>query len=548
MYYFPIAGVVSWLLAHAAFAAPDAFRAFAQIAASAAVAALWQGALIATGLAICLRFAPRISAAHGFGAWASAFAVLVGLDILPFLAHFTSKVEAVSGSAGPSSHSWLELDARWSLLFAAVWVVLAAIRGGGLVLHALRLRRLWKSATPVEDSRVVEFVAGLGHKRVQVCTTPELDRPSVIGFFAPRVLIPDWLYARLMTGELEQVILHETEHLRRRDDWTNLLQKLCLVLFPLNPALAWIERRLCREREMACDEGVIRVTGAPRSYAACLASLAERRLQRRSEVISLGALSLGAFERRPELVNRVHSILLKKNVLGPIGARALLGMVGCGLLAGSVELAHCPQVVAFVPEHRQVAAEQMAQQADWAEPVAAREAMPEFHATNVEAILPAAPRRPTSFHAIEQRETKRGKTSPRLEELSAHLGATEPRQQLLKAVTPEPRAAQSAQPQEWVVFTAWQVQSPAQKAGETADYDTAAQAAGATNATTGEPSQAPSRITVTQLIFTVSPPNRDAKPAPDKDAPAAHSTSLTQPVSNHPAPLPFDGGWLVIQL
>ena len=131
---------------------------------------------------------------------------------------------------------------------------------------------------------------------MQVCTTPNLDRPSVIGFFAPRILIPEWLLTRLTPGELRQIVLHETEHLRRGDDWTNLFQKLCLVLFPLDPALVWIERRLCAEREMACDDGVVRVTHAPRAYAACLASLAERGLRRRAE-----ALSLGAWQRRPEL-------------------------------------------------------------------------------------------------------------------------------------------------------------------------------------------------------------------------------------------------------
>ena len=113
---------------------------------------------------------------------------------------------------------------------------------------------------------------------VEICTTTTLQRPSVIGFLKPRILIPDWLFARLTAGELEQIVLHEAEHLRRRDDWTNLLQKLCLVLFPLNPALVWIERRLCREREMACDEGVIKITHAPRAYASCLARLAERGL------------------------------------------------------------------------------------------------------------------------------------------------------------------------------------------------------------------------------------------------------------------------------
>ena len=56
--------------------------------------------------------------------------------------------------------------------------------------------------------------------------------------------------------------MHEMEHLRRGDDWTNLLQKAGLVFFPLNPASFWVERRLCAERELACDDCVLRSSGA----------------------------------------------------------------------------------------------------------------------------------------------------------------------------------------------------------------------------------------------------------------------------------------------
>ena len=58
------------------------------------------------------------------------------------------------------------------------------------------------------------------------------------------------------------------EHLRRRDDWVNLLQKVSLVLFPLNPVLDRIEKRLCMERELR-DETVLRFTQAPKAYASC---------------------------------------------------------------------------------------------------------------------------------------------------------------------------------------------------------------------------------------------------------------------------------------
>ena len=78
-----------------------------------------------------------------------------------------------------------------------------------------------------------------------------MARPSVLGFFRPRILVPPELLKALSPRELRQVVVHEMEHLHRADDWTNLLQKVGLVLFPLNPVLLWVERRLCAERELA---------------------------------------------------------------------------------------------------------------------------------------------------------------------------------------------------------------------------------------------------------------------------------------------------------
>ena len=291
--------------------AERAFDWFAQLAGTAAAAALWQGVLLAFILAICLRLLPRVSAADRFRIWAAGFVALAAHPMLPMLLAIrldaAPVVAPLPAAAGATQHAWLNLDPRWSLAIAAVWLAASLWRALRLALHSLRLRKLWQSATPVDGAALSDELRAalrIAGKNVEVCTTRRLDRPSVIGFFAPRILIPDWLLNRLTAGELEQVVLHEAEHLRRRDDWTNLLQKLCLILFPLNPALAWMERRLCREREMACDEGVVRRTQAPRAYAACLASLAERRLTRRAE-----ALSLGAWQRRPELVDRVHRIL-----------------------------------------------------------------------------------------------------------------------------------------------------------------------------------------------------------------------------------------------
>jgi hypothetical protein len=362
-------------------------RAWSESAASLLISSLWQGAIVACGLALCLRLAPRIPTRLRYAIWTAGFAAIVLLPFLPALIEFLNPVGsnspathqfglAASGSAsGSPSNPWLLLDARWSLGLAALWLTASLIRAVGLATHTVRMRRLWHSASPVAanglDASFQSDAARraappfqrplakgwntistpLGRIRIsdalraptELCITSDLDRPCVIGFFRPRILIPDWLFNRLTPAELEQVVLHESEHLRRMDDWTNLLQKLCLVVFPLNPALWWLERRLCAEREMACDDAVVRRTQAPRAYAACLAGLAERGLERRH-----AALSLGAWQHRPELATRVHRLLRRPAVMNPAASAVSMVLVGCGLVAGTFTLARSPRLVAFV--------------------------------------------------------------------------------------------------------------------------------------------------------------------------------------------------------
>lgn len=499
------------------------------------VASIWQSAVIVSGLEIALRLLPRISAAHRFAVWIAGFVIAAGLPLvrlIPFGVSATTTSGAAPGVSG-AAEALLQVDARWGLAIAILWLCASAIRGAELLAHSIRLRRLWKAAQPVEgyDNLMAE-VRDVRSGRVRICTTKILDRPSVIGFWSPRILIPEWLLERLTPGELEQIVLHETEHLRRYDDWTNLVQKLALVAFPLNPGLAWMEHRLCREREMACDEGVVRITKAPRAYAACLTSLAERRLERRAE-----ALSLGAWHRRSELVHRVHGILLRKRGLSRAAAGALLGTVGCALVAGSVEMARCPQLVAFVPE-RTLAMTQHREQID---ALLARENAEQrlnlpsgYHAVQAKAIMPE--QRPA------QHQTRKSATAPAAKAVPRASAA-----QVAAAEKLGDRVNQTGE-QQWIVLAAWEevdtvTRSSATTSGNTvSDYTTAATpdgiASGQGCATTseaqknsknaGQGTNQTSRYAVTHLILRVVPANPNSKSA--------------QPEAS------MRGGWFVIQL
>lgn len=314
---------------------------FAQGAGAFFISGIWQGFVLAAGVGLCLRLIPRTSASLRFAVWAAVLPVIV---MLPFVEHLSGR-GALQGT-GASLFPTLQLDIRWSFAIVAVWAAMSLMRTIGLTVHGVRLWSLRRRAAPQSVSSECAALLSDRWRRVTLCTSEEVNRPSVIGFFAPRILIPAWLFAQLTAAELEQIVLHEMEHLRRGDDWLNLLQKLSVVLFPLNPALLWVERRLCFERELACDDGVLRRTRAPRAYASCLTSLAERGLDRRAISLALGVF--GSAVRQSELARRVHRILRREATLSPIRARVLTGSLALGLLGGAVGLARCPQVVSFV--------------------------------------------------------------------------------------------------------------------------------------------------------------------------------------------------------
>jgi beta-lactamase regulating signal transducer with metallopeptidase domain len=467
------------------------FDSFAQAAAPLAVASFWQGIAVVVALAVGLRLVPRITAAQRFAIWTAGFAIAAALPFAPALAaRFASAPSPNLSAATPGA--WLQLDPRWTLAIAGLWLAISAFRAVDLLIHTIRLRSLWRSARPVDMSH-----ANAG-RRFEVCITSHVDRPSVIGFFAPRILIPDWLFARVTPAELDQIVLHEAEHLGRRDDWTNLAQKLALVAFPLSPALWWMDRRLAREREMACDEGVVRITRAPRAYAACLASLAERGLARRTE-----ALSLAAWQRRPELVERVHSILRSRRALNPIAAHTLLGGLVCGLLVVSFELAKCPQLVAFVPAQ--------------STPVLSAAMHTGSAETLGDAVYRQQPRAAQPYRAIPTKAVLPVRNSAAHPAVPAAASALEPSEQLAALRHP----ADAAEGQQWIVFTAWEQVETAQLSPQTtADYDGTADAVFRT-------AQPAGRIRVTQLILRVLPPNSRA---------------------SQPTAVPLGNGWFVIQL
>jgi hypothetical protein len=411
-----------------------------RVAAGSVVSGLWQGFVLAAAVWICLRLMPKTTAAIRFAVWTAVFAVLA---LLPLLHAY-----GLRGDGEASGHgAFVQVDVRWSLAIAALWLTASIVRAVKLAIGAVQLRGIWKRSTPVEMSTSWDSaLAAAGWRGATVCTSADVDRPSVIGFFSPRILIPREMFERITTSELEQIVLHEMGHLRRADDWINLLQKISLVLVPLNPVLLWIERRLCFERELACDDAVLRFTKAPKAYATCLTNLAEQRLGRRP-----AALSLGAWERRSELARRVHSILRRSEGMSKAQASLVMSVLVLGLVGGAAELSRLPQVVSFaggaVPMHEE--AQSFSTDATRYQPVAFHPSRASVRATGMvhETLLKASMPVETAVQ-IPQHKTQ--PTAKRHRPVHATS---------LMRVKQDRAMQQTQKMEQWVVLTSWEESS-----------------------------------------------------------------------------------------
>ena len=358
-------------------------------AAGALISSVGQAAVLAGSVALLLRFLPGLTAAVRSAVWTLVLLLVCCLPLLTLV-----WPQGAAAQVGPS-HSVVHLGSWWGFALGGLWVVGACLRLVQLGASALRVHRLVRRATRVEPSAPLAALLRSVKRSVELCVSAEVDRPSVAGFRRARILLPPSALATLSAAELRQVVLHELEHLRRRDDWTNLLQKLALAVFPLHPVLLWLDRTLCFERELACDDGVLRQTQARKAYALCLTQLAEDRMLRRGVSLVLGALgALGTRAARSDVGRRVHRILeAPERVMGRTQARWLTAVISVGVFVATGVLSRSPRWISFAPDIRSSAAAMQARAGTPAEihPAMRRSASPEA------ARLGSAPVRAVAF-------------------------------------------------------------------------------------------------------------------------------------------------------
>jgi beta-lactamase regulating signal transducer with metallopeptidase domain len=92
---------------------------------------------------------------------------------------------------------------------------------------------------------------------VAVLESPNVSSPCLLGFFRPRIVIPEHMLKDLSMEEVRLVFLHELAHLRRGDLWLGWIFEGLRTIHWFNPAVWYACRRFHEDREEACDAAAL---------------------------------------------------------------------------------------------------------------------------------------------------------------------------------------------------------------------------------------------------------------------------------------------------
>jgi beta-lactamase regulating signal transducer with metallopeptidase domain len=189
---------------------------------------LAEGTALALGTSLILCAIPR---GHSHTRFVVRFSALLAIAVLPLIG--TGWVSpAVSPTSKPAV---VTIPVSWAGYIIASWMILAAVGLARVALGLWQIHALRGDSTEIDlrilGSEVRDRIEEVRKVRpVSVRVSGRMRVPTAIGFFHPSIILPAWLVEEENSPEVNHAVLHELEHLRRRDDWTNLAQKIVKAL------------------------------------------------------------------------------------------------------------------------------------------------------------------------------------------------------------------------------------------------------------------------------------------------------------------------------
>jgi beta-lactamase regulating signal transducer with metallopeptidase domain len=242
--------------------------------------------------------------------------VSLALELAPFARSAASRPEAgpiradvANAADNQSSRSQLfaaRFSKSWLPLGFTVWAGGMMLTLGYLIIGQFQVGKMSRAARRLAGGDWTRLLNEareiLGLQRpVILLQSPDNVMPLTWGWLRPVVLLPAEA-AQWPEERRRIVLLHELAHIKRWDGLTQLVARIVCALYWFNPLVWLAARRMCVERERACDDLVLNSGCKASDYADQLVAIA-RSFRRVPQVAAI------AMARPSGLGNRITAIV-----------------------------------------------------------------------------------------------------------------------------------------------------------------------------------------------------------------------------------------------
>lgn len=168
-------------------------------------------------------------------------------------------------------------------ILLCVWIAGIAAAAVAAFGSWIRLRRIRKSALPLQDLRIKELYEKCLKelkitKEIPIYSTAFLASPVIIGLFHPCIYLPIRLISSFPPEEIRYILLHELQHYRYKDNLSNYLIIPASICYWFSPPVRCALNAMRRDREIACDSAVLRLLdkASRKEYGLTLLHFAEK--------------------------------------------------------------------------------------------------------------------------------------------------------------------------------------------------------------------------------------------------------------------------------
>jgi tetratricopeptide (TPR) repeat protein/beta-lactamase regulating signal transducer with metallopeptidase domain len=196
--------------------------------------------------------------------------------------------------------------------------------------RVMKVSKMARKAEPLNDKHRFDIFHRIKQKNrmsetIQIASTRDMMEPGVFGIFRPVLFLPEGISKHINDAELEAILIHEFEHIRCKDNLVAFIHMIVQALFWFHPIIWLTGAKLVLERELACDESVLRSVKNPQAYAEGILKVCEIYLE--SPVVCVSGVIGSNLKKRVEGIMKKqigHKLsLVKRLVLSMAGLLAL---------------------------------------------------------------------------------------------------------------------------------------------------------------------------------------------------------------------------------